>query len=141
MDDGVYPYAGLVQATNGNFYGTTYGGGANGYGAIFEITPSGTLTTLYNFCAQSGCPGELPLAGLLQATNGDFYGTTYAGGANNDGTVFSLSVGLGPFVQTRPTSGKPGARRGKTTASTRASSQSAGSGQVMPAAAARFRYL
>jgi uncharacterized repeat protein (TIGR03803 family) len=44
----------------------------------------------------------------VQATNGNFYGTTSAGGANNDGTVFSLSVGLGPFVETLPTSGMVG---------------------------------
>jgi uncharacterized repeat protein (TIGR03803 family) len=45
---------------------------------------------------------------LVQDTNGNFYGTTYEGGANNDGTVFRLSVGLGPFVETRPTSGEVG---------------------------------
>jgi uncharacterized repeat protein (TIGR03803 family) len=108
--DGQNPYAGLVQATNGDFYGTTAGGGANGYGTIFKITPSGTLTTLYAFCSQSGCTdGAYPYAGLSQATNGNLYGTTYAGGSANDGTVFSLSVGLGPFVETRPNSGELGA--------------------------------
>ena len=73
-----HPYAGLVQATNGNFYGTTVGGGAHGGGTVFKITPSGTLTTLYSFCSQSGCTdGADPHAGLVQATNGNFYGTTY----------------------------------------------------------------
>lgn len=68
-----------------------------------------SLTTLYNFCAHSGCPdGYSPGGGLVQATNGDFYGATIAGGANHDGTVFSLSVGLGPFVTTLPTSGGVG---------------------------------
>jgi len=97
--DGDTPLSGLVQATDGNFYGTTQAGGANGDGTVFEITPSGTLTTLYSFCSQTGCAdGSNPWAGLLQATNGTFYGTTQAGGANGDGTVFSLSTGLGPFV-------------------------------------------
>ena len=68
------------------------------------------LTTLYSFCAQGGCTdGISPEAGLVQATNGDLYGTTKIGGANNYGTVFSLSVGLGPFVETQTTSGKVGA--------------------------------
>src|SRR5580658_3905800 len=109
--DGQEPRAGLVQATNGDFYGTTYAGGANGSGTVFKITLSGTLTTLYNFCSQSGCTdGADPYAGLVQDTDGAFYGTaSEGGGASYDGTVFSLSVGLGPFVKTRPTSGKVGA--------------------------------
>jgi uncharacterized repeat protein (TIGR03803 family) len=108
--DGRGPYAGLVQATDGDLYGRTEYGGANGYGAVFKITPSGTLTTLYSFCSQSGCTdGENPQAGLVQATDGSFYGTTGGGGAYNFGTVFSLSVGLGPFVETLPTFGKVGA--------------------------------
>src|SRR5580658_5746639 len=107
--DGEFPAAALVQATDGNFYGTTSLGGTKGYGTIFKITPSGTLTTLYSFCSQTGCTdGEIPYGGLIQDTNGDFYGTTEGGGAANDGTVFSLSVGLGPFVATRPTSGDAG---------------------------------
>jgi uncharacterized repeat protein (TIGR03803 family) len=111
--DGSDPIAGLVQATDGNFYGTTGGGGANDWGTVFKITPSGTLTTLYSFCSQSGCTdGKEPTA-LLQDTNGNFYGTTFAGGAGTPcpgrcGTVFSLSVGLGPFVKTQPASGRVG---------------------------------
>ena len=108
--DGKSPYAGLVQATNGDLYGTTEHGGASGDGTVFKITPNGALTTLRSFCAQSGCTdGTNADAGLLQGTNGDFYGTTEYGGANGYGTVFSLSVGLGPFVKTLPTSGKVGA--------------------------------
>jgi uncharacterized repeat protein (TIGR03803 family) len=108
--DGGYPQAGVVKATDGNVYGTTTLGGANGYGTIFELTKAGTLTTLYSFCSQTGCTdGEnLYGNGLVQATNGNFYGTTYGGGANGDGTVFSLSVGLGPFVETLPGAGKVG---------------------------------
>jgi uncharacterized repeat protein (TIGR03803 family) len=97
--DGKNPQAALVQATDGNFYGTTYLGGANttdcgdGCGTVFKITPSGTLTTLYSFCSQSGCTdGRYPVAGLVQATNGNLYGTTLDGGANNnEGTVFKIT--------------------------------------------------
>jgi len=78
---GYYPIGGLIQAINGDLYGTTEYGGA-GDGTVFKITPSGALTTLYSFCAQSGCTdGEILGAGLIQATNGDFYGTTEYGGA------------------------------------------------------------
>ena len=76
--DGTEPH-GLVQATNGNFYGTTSFGGANSDGTVFEITPSGTLTTLASFDVTNG---QAPEAGLIQATDGNFYGTTYKGGAN-----------------------------------------------------------
>src|ERR1022692_4847153 len=158
---GRLPVGGLAQASDGNFYGTTAQGGTNscvyggtnyGCGTLFKITPSGALTTLYNFCSQSGCadgngPGALvqgtdgnlygitggggaaacsggcgtifkitttgtlttlhsfdltdganPGAGLIQATDGNFYGTTYSGGANNSncasgacGTVFKIT--------------------------------------------------
>jgi uncharacterized repeat protein (TIGR03803 family) len=108
--DGNYLIAGLIQATDGNLYGVMDVGGANGSGTIFKITLSGTLTTLYNFCSQNGCPdGQYPGGGLVQATDGNLYGTTDDGGANGEGTVFSLSVGLGPFVETQPTTGKVGA--------------------------------
>jgi uncharacterized repeat protein (TIGR03803 family) len=71
--DGSIPYSALVQATNGNFYGTTSLGGANGDGAVFMITPSGTLTTLHTF---SGTDGNGPYAALVQGADGTFYGTT-----------------------------------------------------------------
>ena len=94
ITDGALPYAGLIQASNGNLYGTTngYGGGANGSGTVFKITPSGTLTTLYSFCSQSGCPdGANPDTGLVQATNGEFYGTTINGGTMGYGTIFKIT--------------------------------------------------
>ena len=84
-------------------------GGANGVGTVFKITPGGTLTTLHSACSQLDCAdGGQPEAALLQATDGSFYGTTSGGGGNNDGTVFSLSMGLSPFVETQPTSGQVG---------------------------------
>jgi uncharacterized repeat protein (TIGR03803 family) len=107
--DGTVPEAGLVQATDGNFYGTTYDFGAHGYGTVFKITPSGTLTTLHSF---DGTDGGDPIAGLVQATRGYLYGTTWADGTGGGGTVFSLSVGLGPFVEMQSTSGKEGAKIG-----------------------------
>jgi len=92
--DGSVPYLqGLVEATDGNFYGTVNGGGAYGYGTVFKITPAGTLTTLHNFCAQTNCTdGAAPLAGLIQATDGNFYGTTTGGGVNGAGTVFRITA-------------------------------------------------
>jgi uncharacterized repeat protein (TIGR03803 family) len=90
VTDGAVPYAGLIQATDGNLYGTTYAGGANnGYGTVFKITTSGTLTTLHSFDATDGAG---PYAGLVQATNGDLYGTTEYGGSNGGfGTVFKIT--------------------------------------------------
>jgi uncharacterized repeat protein (TIGR03803 family) len=87
--DGAHPWAGLIQANDGNFYGTTYAGGG-GKGTVFEITPAGTLTRLYSFCSQANCTDGAPEAGLVQATDGNFYGTTYFGGVYNDGTVFTF---------------------------------------------------
>jgi uncharacterized repeat protein (TIGR03803 family) len=115
--DGSEPIAGLVQATDGNLYGTTrYGGMENFFGTVYKITPGGTLTTIYTFCLAGGACGYQPWAGLVQGTNGELYGTTQYGGfltgdCANDGcgTIFSLNVGLGPFVETLPTSGKVGA--------------------------------
>jgi uncharacterized repeat protein (TIGR03803 family) len=125
--DGATPIAGLVKGTDGNFYGTTWQGGStqasfcgsNGCGTVFEITPAGTLTTLYGFCPspQQNCTdGAYPIAGLMQATNGTFYGLADRGGADYQGCLvgggcgdfFSLSMGLGPFVETIPPAGKVG---------------------------------
>ncbi|HTZ98378.1 MAG TPA: choice-of-anchor tandem repeat GloVer-containing protein [Terriglobales bacterium] len=117
--DGDYPYAGLVEGTDGNLYGATSDGGANctplgGCGTIFNLTIAGQLTTLYSFCSQPNCSdGGQPLGGLIQDTNGVFYGTTYFGGAascavNGCGTVFSLDMGLGPFVTFVRNAGKVG---------------------------------
>jgi len=104
--DGASPQAGLVQATDGNFYGATGSSGSNGYGTVFAITPGGTLATLHSF---TGADGSGPLADLIQATNGALYGTTQQGGTHGLGTVFKLVVGLGWFVETLPTYGKVGA--------------------------------
>lgn len=88
-------YAPLVEGTDGNFYGTTYDGGANGSGTVFKIDRWSRLTTLYSFCSQSGCAdGAGPMAGLIQVTDGNFYGTTRMGGfCQYCGTVFKITPG------------------------------------------------
>src|SRR3979411_3074293 len=74
---------------------------------VFKITPFGMLTTLYNFCVQSNCiDGSEPTGALLQGTDGLLYGTTSYGGTNDEGTVFSVDVGLKPFILLLPNSGK-----------------------------------
>jgi uncharacterized repeat protein (TIGR03803 family) len=99
--DGARPYAGLVQALDGNFYGATYVGGINGYngyGTLFKMTPGGNLTTLYSFCAQTGCKdGGAQVAALVQATDGNLYGATEIGGDSNSctlgcGTLYSITT-------------------------------------------------
>jgi len=106
--DGEYPQEGLIQASDGNLYGTTPFGGANSGGTLFKITPAGGLTTVYNFCAQTNCTDGIgPDVPLFQDTNGILYGSA-GGGPTGNGTVYSWSAGLRPFVTTLPTSGKAG---------------------------------
>jgi uncharacterized repeat protein (TIGR03803 family) len=92
--DGASPYgSGLIQV-GGNYYGATAYGGAKNGGTVLELTPGGMLTTLYTFCSQTNCTdGAIPYGGIIQATDGNFYGTTCCGGANNGGTVFKLTPG------------------------------------------------
>jgi uncharacterized repeat protein (TIGR03803 family) len=99
--DGASPYGRLVAATDGNLYGTT----TYGTGTIFRVALNGSLTTLHTFAVTDG---ENPYNGLVQATDGSFYGTTSSGGAGYFGTVFRLSVDLGPFVKTVPLAGTVG---------------------------------
>jgi uncharacterized repeat protein (TIGR03803 family) len=88
--DGSHPGGALFQGTDGNFYGTTVDGGLANSGTVFQITPAGTLTTLYNF--DSSTNGGAPRAGLVQGSDGDFYGTTSNGGTNKYGTVFKITA-------------------------------------------------
>src|SRR5437867_4968789 len=76
--DGILPSAALLQASDGNFYGTTYGGGTSDLGTVFRMTPDGTLTTLHSFTG--GADGAYPASGLFQGSDGNFYGTTPNGG-------------------------------------------------------------
>lgn len=106
-NDGISPEGGLVQANDGNLYGTTFGGGSNSDGTVFKITRSGTLTTIYSFCVQLNCTdGNEPTGALLEATDGVLYGTTGYGGTNDEGTVFSIDLGLKPFILLLPNAGK-----------------------------------
>jgi uncharacterized repeat protein (TIGR03803 family) len=97
--DGANPVAGLVQGSDGSFYGTTESGGTNDAGTVFKITTNGVLTSLYSFTgAIYGNNGWSPQAGLVQGSDGNFYGTTEAGGgtfeAPGSGTVFQMRLGL-----------------------------------------------
>jgi uncharacterized repeat protein (TIGR03803 family) len=108
LTNGSTPYAGLLQGADGNFYGTTFAGGAGQTsnncpladycGTAFRLSPTGRLTTLYNFCSQSGCAdGGAPYGGLTQGTDGNLYGATLLGGNacgadGSCGTIFKLSL-------------------------------------------------
>jgi len=94
LGDGTAPAAGLVQGSDGNFYGTTQNGGAHRVGTVFRISPSGSFSNLYSFTG--GSDGKTPLAGLVQGSDGNFYGTTEFGGTNGHGNVFKLIVPLNP---------------------------------------------
>lgn len=94
------PNAGVVEGPDGNFYGTTMSGGAGGEGTVFKVNTNGVVTTLYSFSPPFGYAGTFvtnsdgarPLAGLALGPNGNFFGTTYIGGANGNGTVFEIST-------------------------------------------------
>jgi uncharacterized repeat protein (TIGR03803 family) len=88
--DGKLPNGPPIQATDGNFYGITYLGGANNLGTVYKLTPSGTLTTLYSF--KNSTDGSGPSAALVQGTDGNLYGSAQFGGANNAGTIFKIST-------------------------------------------------
>src|SRR5207247_1337232 len=89
LGGGGYPYAGLIQGSDGSFYGTTYLGGAADRGTVFKMDAAGTLTTLHSF---AGSDGDGPYAGLIQASDGSFYGTTSWGGDFWRGTVFKVDA-------------------------------------------------
>jgi uncharacterized repeat protein (TIGR03803 family) len=99
LSDGAYPYAGLIQGTDGNLYGTTYGGGANGSGTVFKINTSGsTFTTLYSFGPYPHSDGANPYAGLIQGADGYLYGTTTYGGASSYGAIFRVDTNGSTFT-------------------------------------------
>jgi uncharacterized repeat protein (TIGR03803 family) len=89
FSDGEYPFGGVIQGSDGDFYGTTRDGGATNSGTVFKVTPAGVGTVLYSFAG--GADGANPLGGVIQSSDGNFYGTTRAGGATNTGTVFKIT--------------------------------------------------
>jgi uncharacterized repeat protein (TIGR03803 family) len=110
--DTALPQSGLIQAKDGYLYGTSEEGGANGMGTIYKITPSGVLTILYSFSPLSpsypfiNSDGTAPLGRLIQGTDGNLYGTAFAGGSNDLGTVFKITTG-GTFTTLHSFSGNP----------------------------------
>jgi uncharacterized repeat protein (TIGR03803 family) len=101
--NGAYPVEQLAKTkarwvlhSNGNYYGTTPLGGANNSGTVFQVTPGGALTVIYNFCSIGGnacTDGSGPQGALVVGSDGNLYGTTYFGGTNNAGTVFKITTG------------------------------------------------
>lgn len=109
--DGIVPTAALIQADDGNFYGTTASGGANhsnhiprsggNAGTIFRVTPQGVETVMHSFGAFVG-DGVEPLGSLVQASDGDFYGTTIDGGANSCGVSVDIPNSCGTVFKMTP---------------------------------------
>jgi uncharacterized repeat protein (TIGR03803 family) len=91
--NGGAPERSLIQGSDGSLYGTTPSGGDYGHGTVFKLSSSGTLTTLYSFCSQTNCTdGADPSAGLIEGSDGNFYGTTPSGGEHSAmGTVFRIT--------------------------------------------------
>jgi uncharacterized repeat protein (TIGR03803 family) len=88
--NGENPGAALVQSRDGYFYGTTARGGTNGgFGTVFRMSSNGSITSLYSFTG--GNDGAGP-GGLVQGSDGYFYGTTWGGGENHGGTVFRIGT-------------------------------------------------
>jgi uncharacterized repeat protein (TIGR03803 family) len=87
--DGAGPSAGLIRDATGNLYGTTYLGGAYGWGTVFKRDRAGNETVLHSFT--SGHDGAVPLGGLIRDAEGNLYGTAYYGGAYGAGTVFKMT--------------------------------------------------
>src|SRR5882762_9260688 len=98
--DGAAPFAGLIQATDGNFYGTTVNGGGSGAGTVFQLTPAGAVSVLYAFTGETD--GAAPVAGVIQAADGNFYGVTQSGGALGGGTAFRLRSAIPTTITWSP---------------------------------------
>ena len=96
--DGLSPYGGLIQASDGNLYGTTYDGGSVNIGTAYELSEgAGGFTTFAILQAFAGADGQYPYAGLLEASDGNLYGTTTQGGSQDEGVVYELQTGFSFF--------------------------------------------
>ena len=99
------PKGDLIADSNGDLFGTTSRGGANGIGTVFEIAKTvagyaSTPTTLVSF---NGARRHYPQGGLIADANGDLFGTTRGGGANGDGTVFEIAKTASGYASTPTT--------------------------------------
>jgi uncharacterized repeat protein (TIGR03803 family) len=87
------PSGPVVQAADGNFYGTTVHGGVNAQGNVFRMTPSGKITSIYSFCSKANCvDGQYPTTGTVLGKDGNLYGVTYQGGSATFGTIYKLTL-------------------------------------------------
>lgn len=103
---GAQPFTGLTLGSNGLLYGTTQLGGANGGGVIFSFNITGSVyTNVYDFTQATG---RFPVAELVQASNGKFYGTATQGGTNNSGVLFSYDPVADAYVDIVNMSGTTG---------------------------------
>ena len=109
-EDGRGGYTGLAFGTDGYLYGGTSIGGTAGAGALYKVSTSGIYTQLFSFPNLGGQNGQSPEAALVQDTDGIFYGVTEYGGLDGDGSVYSLNVGLGPFITFVKSQGRIGAQ-------------------------------
>jgi uncharacterized repeat protein (TIGR03803 family) len=90
--DGTQPITGLIEASDGNYYGTTWQDGANSGGTVYKITPAGKFTVVYNFCSQANCADGTEPSTLVEGSDGNLYGVTYGGGANSQGSIFKVTT-------------------------------------------------
>jgi uncharacterized repeat protein (TIGR03803 family) len=101
------PSAGLVMDSKGNLFGTTSEGGPSNAGAVFEVQAgSGSATTLASF---NGTNGFRPMAGLIEDSSGNLFGTTSGGGTSSDGTLFEVQAGSGTVTTLASFNGTNGA--------------------------------
>jgi uncharacterized repeat protein (TIGR03803 family) len=104
-NDGGFPYANLIQGSDGNFYGTAFNGGKYSGGDVFRFSPDGQFTNIYSFTG--GSDGAWPYSALVQGSDGNFYGTTYKYGNYSVGTLFEITTNgnLTPLISFSGTNG------------------------------------
>ena len=108
--EGDKPEGGVVQGSDGNLYGTTEGGGASNTGSVYRLTTVGKFTVLHQFGPGTDGDGAQPFGEMVQASDGNFYGTTSTGGAGDLGSIFRLTpAGVYTTVYSFPNTGMSGA--------------------------------